>query len=565
MARTWSATVTVGGADVTASVTGTIQVRAEENQARTADVSFLPATGTFDPEDWIGVAVLIDHVADPDGTPASTRIFTGNCNWPELDDTTSVLTLHCSDLLQESFEAMDDATILSTITGSKLSDEVFGEREDGWQRAQDALTTVRSEIHKSRTGTLTLTDWAAKGTADYGYTSSGYLHESPRVTYAQRRELVNSISLEYQHRYDRFKIRNHDFSWSHGNFCGWLTGDFFPLPKTEMVKTAIEGAGWPVHGNIVFTHLPEQGTYNCGGTQIIWGGVVPDTGGIVIDTAAQEELRTGLAFSATWAARKRFVQTITEDYSITVSCAGSITLFGTAVGEDGANLSVDSNGNEWADSDDTDIPAGFTQDAIDDYVADQMTRADSDNVVECLIQHADHRIAGSHRRNYVRWQVPCEPALDLEHTAQITAGKVTAKGKVFQVQHTLDLVAGSAITAVQIACSRGGGGTSDALDAPTPPSTAPTHQAPATSTTVDTHIGGNDTVADWDDADYDGESYVSSNQGVISTVNPLKIYPRRVQIVSPEIEVEATQSGDYTATPTYAVAVPDDTLTVTIP
>lgn len=564
MARTWTVTVTVGGVDVSASVTGTIQVRAEENQARTADVSLLPAAGSYDPEDWIGVAVLLDHVADPDGTPVSTRIFTGNCNWPELDDTTSVLTLHCSDLLQESFEAMDDATILSTLTGSKLSDEVFGEREDGWQRAQDALSTIRGEVHKSRTGALTLTDWAAKATADYSYTAAGILHETPRVTYAQRRELVNSISLAYQFRYDRFKLRNHDFSWSHGNFCAWLTGDFFPLPKTEMFKAAISGAGWPVHGNIGFTHLPEAGTYDCGSGPILWGGVVPDTGGLVIDLAAQEELRTGLAFSASWSARRRFVKTITEDYSITVSCAGSITLYGTAVGEDGASLLVESNAAEWTDTDDTEIPAGYTQDAIGDYVSDQMTRADSDNAVECLIQHADHRIAGSHRRNYVRWQVPCEPALDLEHTAQITAGKVTAKGKVFQVQHTLDLVAGSAITAVQIACSRGGGGTSDALDAPTPPSTAPTHQAPATSTTMDTHIGGNDLVLDWDDADYVGESYVSSNQSTISTTDPNKIYPRRVQVVSPEIEVEATESADYTDSPSYAVAVPDDTLSVSI-
>lgn len=570
MARTHTLSVSVAAVSITPL--GRVEVRATESSARTATVAFLPAAGSYAPEDWIGAAVTIDYVSDPDGTPVNTRIYTGYVDWPVLDETTGVLTLQCSDLLQEYFEALaDDAAILAVLTGAKLSDAVFGEREDGWQRADDALSTIRAEVHYSRTGALTLTDWSAKVTPDYSYTSSDYLHASPRVTFAQRRELINTITITFDYRFDRFKIREHTFGWRAGpsggstgwsGFCEWFASSH-DLPSTDMIETAAMGTSWPIHGAITYTHLPRRGVYYCNGGPVGWIGVaVDDANGN--DFAAQEAARKKIAFSAAWAGRKRWAQTITETYTLTVACAGSVALWGNIPGEDSAGLETAADDAGWEASEETEIPAGFAVDAIGDYVDDQDDRTASANAIECLLQVADHRIAASHRRNYVEWECPLEPAIDLEHTAQITAGRITAKGKVAEIGHVFDVDSGRATTTIRIACARGGGGSSDSLTAPSAPDTSPTYQAPDSSTALINYIGGNDNVDDWVDGDHDGESYVSGNQSIITTTDSNKQYPQRVHVIGPDIEEEAHANVEASATGAYAVAVPDDTLAVTI-
>lgn len=565
MARTWTVTASIGATDISALITGEVAISAEENQARTATISFLPASGSYVPEDWIGAAVTINYVSSPDASPVSTRVFTGFVNWPDLDETTGVLTLNCSDLLQEYFEDLTtDAQILSVITGAKLADEVFGERDDGWQRAQDALSTVRAEVHKSRTGAVTVTNWAAKATADFVYTQSGYVHETTRVAFNERRSLVNKISLSFEYRYNRHKMRVHSWNWNQGAvFCDWVDDQFPWHPSTDMFRTAADGAGWAIVSGMSFDRFPERGNYYCGAQLFQWLGAVADIGG-TYDLTAQEEMNNRLAFGASWAACKRFAQTITETYSIDVSSSGSVALFGEIPGEDSASFDVESDDSGWESSDGTSVPAGFSADAIGDYVQDQGDRTGSDNAVVCLIQHADHKIAGSHRGNYVEWQAPIEPALDLDHTAQITSPRVTAKGKVVQIGHTMDLSEGRAVTAIKIACSRGGGGAQSSLAAPTPPSTAPTHTAPDSSTGMDWYIGGTDAAADWSDAAHENESYVSSNIATQTTSNPDKIYPRRVHVVTPEIEDEARDNLEASSSPSYNVSIPDDLLSVSI-
>ena len=571
MARTDTASVSLNAADITDTVLGQISVRAEEDQSRTAEFTYLPGAGTYAPEDWLGKAVTIDHVSDPDGSPVTSRIFTGFVNWTDLDETTKVLTVRCTDLLQDYFEALTtDAAILAVITGAKLEDDVFGEREDGWQRAQDALSTVRKSVAKSRAGVVTLTDWAAKGTADFAYTSSGYLHESPIVTFSERREITNSIVLSYQYRYTRNKIREHAFGWAAGpdggttpwpTWCDWYENGH-DLQTTENIENAGRGTGWPVVGAFVYTHHPVKGTYSCSGGPVVWFGIRVE--GPADDDAAQEEARKKIAYTAAWTGRKRFAQTITEAYAITVACAGSVAKYGSIIGEDGAVYSPESDDSGFESSADTEIPAGYSQDAIGDYISDQGDRDKSDDIVECLMQLADNKIAGSHRRNYVEWRTPIEPTIDLDHTAQITAGNVTAKGKAIQIGHDLDMERGEFTTTIKIACSRGGGGSSDSLAAPAPPSTAPTHGAPAGSTQLTNYYGGANDSEDWDDADHEDESYVSGNQSIILTADPAKIYPHRVHVIGPEIEAEARDAVEAGATPSYNVAVPDDVLTVTL-
>ena len=66
------------------------------------------------------------------------------------------------------------------------------------------------------------------------------------------------------------------------------------------------------------------------------------------------------------------------------------------------------------------------------------------------------------------------PNLELHHTVQATADKISCKGKVRYVTHTLDVGTGEAVTNLQIALSRAtGSGSGAAIVPPTRPSDNP--------------------------------------------------------------------------------------------
>lgn len=555
MAR-WTMQVSIGGIDVSHRITSEVVIEAEESASRIASFTMKPAEGiVVDIGDWLGSPVEIDYVYDPEGSPSITRIFTGIINWPDYNPVTRLVRFDATDNLQGHFESKTEAEILTAISGGKYATAVFGEREDGWQQAMDVLSTVPKSYDLNRDGvTPILADWAA-GSADYSYDEADIIDGEVSLELARFRDLVNRVAIKYQYRYTRLHHREHTFGWNWGvtGFCEWYS-DTFELPNRDMINSAANDAGWKIkgggggfsvgEGGIYFQTLPPSGTYNCNG-QVLW--------------SISEELMDQLVVNASWTAVKRWTQTITESYEIVVEDASSISKYGLSYYEDGAGSQEDYDDAQWDASTGSDTPV-WPQDAIGDYVYDVLDRADSDNTIETLLQMASVKILASHRNNLLGCTVLIEPTLERWHTVSIDAGNVAGTGKIFSYIHRLDTANGSATTTLKIAISKSDVvGASDALTAPIPPSTEPTHAAPASGTVLPTRIGNDDTADDYSEA---WTGYTGNYSVAHGSPSEAQIYPRRIRIDTPEIEDEARNEIEATATATYNVQCPNEYLVI---
>ena len=495
-------------------VVGTVTVDREENSAAIATAAVYIGTGA-DITTYIGQTFTL------------TGLFTGKVNSAQFDENTGVATFRASDLFQEYAENLTETQILAAIPGGKYSRHVFGDREDGWQQMQDVLSTVSKEAHLNIAGTLTVTDWS---TANPGATTSTALWGTPKRRPARRRDIVNRVLVSFQVRFTRLHHREHTFGWDYGHtsFCDYYV-NAHSVPLRDMIQSAADGAGWHLQGGIAFETFPDTGVYLCFGNNVAWA----------IDEAVQNQLCT----SASWTCVKRWTQTVTETYTMTVENAGSQASYGIVTDEDGGTYTEDYDDAQFDLSIETLTPSepGWTTDPIGDYVKDEITRTEANEAIETLLAVAATRIKQTHRRNFLEYEIAYDASLEI--------GAAVGAGTIYQLTHRLDPGSGRATTLVRVAYSAVTGGASDALTAPTPPDTSPTHAAPPVSTTLPTRIGcGPGTVA----FDEEWEGYTGNYS--LCTVGE-ETYPNRFRVVTPDIETEARDEVTAEATETYNVPI----------
>jgi hypothetical protein len=546
----WKARVTLGGSDVSASVVGRINIEAEESSARIADFSIIPATGSIDVTDWTGKAVVIDYLTiDASGsTLTDNTVFTGTVDLPVYDPQTGLVSFQCTDGYQQRFESMDESAILAEL-GGWYSESEFGEAEDGWQYAQDVLSTIPKSFDLNVDGsTGVLTAWEAKVTPDFSFDESVVIGGSVEIELARQREIHNKNVITFEYRFSRSIHREHDYNWQvpSWDFCTYYA-DTHELPNKEQITDAANGIGWGVQLPISFTELPDSGTYNCGGS-VVW--------------IINEDLQDQLVRQAAWTSVKRWSQTVTETYTMTVQAPQSITHFGEIAITDKGSLTTDYDDASWEDSEETSTPAGATQDAIDDWIIDRADRTESDNAIETKINLAAAAELEAHRRNYVTWQVmPISPTIERSHTAKLDTAPYEAQGKVAEVRHLMDIDSGEAITTIRIAISKSGTSTPptpDVLTAPSAPSTAPTITPPATSTALGTQLGGKSgaPVHDPNDDGFSGNHTVTDFGA--------EIYPHQFKVDSAAIEDEVRNEATGSTSTTYNIVIPDETLVINV-
>lgn len=546
----WNARVTLGGSDVSASVVGRINIEAEESSARIADFSIIPASGSIDVSDWTGKAVTIDYltVNASGATLTDNRVFTGTVDLPVYDPQTGLVTFQCTDGYQQRFEGMADSVILTEL-GGWYSDSVFGEADDGWQYAQDVLSTIPKSFDLSVDGsTGILTSWEAKATPDFTFDESAVIGGSVDIELARKREIHNKNVLTFEYRFSRSMHREHDYSWQvpSWDFCTYYA-DSHELPNKEQIKDAATGIGWGVQLPFSFTELPVSGTYTCGGSPVVW--------------IINEELQEQLVSQAAWTSIKRWSQTVTETYTLTVQAPQSIAHFGEIAVTDKGSLSTDYDDTSWESSGDTSTPAGATQDAIGDWIIDRADRTEIANAIETRLNLMATAELESHRRNYVTWQVPLSPTIERSHTAKLNTTPYDAQGKVAEVKHSMDIDNGDALTTIRIAISKTGSATPptpDALSAPSAPSTAPGISAPPSSTALGTQLGGK-TASPVHDTNADG---FSGNYTVIDF--GAEVYPHQFKVDAAAIEDEVRNEATGSTSATYNIVIPDETLVINV-
>ncbi|MBL1422426.1 MAG: discoidin domain-containing protein [Alphaproteobacteria bacterium] len=541
-ASKWQAVVTVDGIDMSDKVTGRITVEAEESTSRIANFKIYPNAGAISTRDFFGVPVTINYKT----ATAEDCIFTGLVDKALNDPSTGLISFECTDDMQVKIEALSQDEIDSLIMGSRWSNAVFGDYKDGWLYLENLLDTHPQAFDYNADGvTGTLVDWAAKLEADFSYDSDSIVSSSINYQMMPRRNLSNEFVIDYQYRFNRLKHREHDFAWPGVGFCTYAA-QAHKLPDKNMIYAAASSAGWLVQPPLTYTNPPASGYEICGIGTGVW--------------VINEKVRKLLVLSASWTAIKRWTQTATEVYTITVKAPQSIDWVGVNSVAERASNATDIDATGWTDGYDT--PSGRT-DSINDIVQDGFDRDVSDNDMETLIARARTEILSSHRSNYVSADVELAPQIERFHTVRLSANGITGQGKVFQFMHSLNVDTAEALTTIRIAISVNGGGDADGdtvISAPAAPDTDPLISAPDDSTILATRIGNDDSVDDYDAL---WEGFTSDYSYTVGTPSANQKYPRRFQVKTPNINQEAIDAIEAKSVSEFSFDIPNEILTVT--
>ncbi|EGW55161.1 hypothetical protein [Candidatus Endoriftia persephonae] len=580
----WRLFAVVDGVDISANLTGSWSVDAEEGAARVAQITVVPPAGPIDPLDWVRRNITLHYASvDAAGVPRwSALLFAGIVDVPEYDPNTRLLTLSCTDQLQERFERMDAAGVEATV-GGYYSPVIFDETADGWQQAQDRLSTQQAAYDLDVSGTGRLTDWVPKATADFSHASADHIDGTRQLELADGRALVNQVTINFDFRFQRLRQRDYQYNWQMNPpiGCEYLYNPFV-LPTRAMIKSAAEATGWAVQ-SVGYVDLPPPQFFTCykGGaaSQIGWGISLQNTfyGTVAVADPDLALLCQGAYIKLS----KRWAQTITETYSITVRSDRSVSQNGTIGAELSGSLEAEADTDTWEqDSRFTGLSVGATAAPNGDWSKDAVTgeadgRAALESALETLQARARASIAASHRHNYVSWQVPLSAQIDRHQTGEISTPGLTAKGKVFQVVHSGDIGTGEAVTDITIALSRTGGTGANNDDLPQAPPAPDTEADPAanqgpavlTAGNAGMHIGGTQGAPPFSD---DRAGFVTNYQYDSNRTDWFDpeapgsvVYPVQFRVPTPEIEDEARQAKQAMQEQTLNVAVRVDQLSIT--
>lgn len=445
----WRLRLLVGGVDMTAQLTGGVDVDREEGAAGVAGFALYIAPGTpVVPTDWIGKSVSLDYISTTAGVTSEDRRYTGKIASPVWNPTTRLLSCECSDQLQQRVEAMTVAAI-DSLAGGYWSADIFEPTEgrSHWDYALERLSTRPVSLDCSPAGALRVTSWYASA-PHFVFGPGTTLYQSLGLDLAPLSSITNRVEIEFSYRYSRLWQRNQQYTWQHpetegsigiGGFCLWRT---FPseLPTVEMVEEATSGNGQTLLTPSYY-YLPGTMADPCG------------------DGNPWSNTFDNLLLGAAWKGARRWAQVVTEVYPLVLATAAGEVEDTRIVQRASYSFEVEDEAAEAWESD----PITGGDSSVTD-LHDETRRATAINAVLRIHQT---EIIAAHRATLISWDVPTSMAMgvDLIHTLELTAEGVHAVGKCRRIVDRFDLASGSAVTTLTIAVMRGGG-VSDPLTLP---------------------------------------------------------------------------------------------------
>ncbi len=576
-ALTWDLVATVNGTAITSRLTagGTIEIG--EGESAVCELVFAPAPGALDPMDYLSQSLTLDVVCYAAGVEAfRARRFTGVVSSFGVDLQSGIVRLAGTSDLQGVLDAMPRAEVLTTI-GGRWTSLVFNEEATGFEIAQDCLSTIPSAMWHDGNRQLRVTPWAAKATADYEFTR--VIDGTLQVQHADRNDILNTLRIDAEYRWPLLRQRRVSFNFQYaGSFCDWLTAPFH-LPTKDMVESAANGAGgWVRTTKIGWQELPDGGAFYCQYPSGAYGWIAWVNNRLPGGLYLTNPVTQALCLGASWRMDRRWTQTVSEQYAITVQAPNSIEHYGTLPVDEsyGVQSKRDTSGWEGSLQSYEDIKTGSTALNVDDYgyeaTEDEATGRDAWEYAQItMVAKARTEILERHRRNSVSFAIPFHPSVTVGHTVRVVSGILAAKGVVRRRRDVYDHDTGELITELELALSLHGG-TQTVTDQPAAAITQPalaSEDAPVVHVALGYHIGGH-TGIPADDEDWTG--YVTNycfddtNDHPFSTDPQLPqtvMYDRRFVVEAPEIEEAATNPQELPATATFNVDVPEDELTFT--
>jgi hypothetical protein len=602
--------VTLGGADISARLTGTLRVERNRGVAGVATL-YYRAAGAVSEADIEGLAVVISGAVDCAlYTVSSSPLFSGRVTTARRSLDRGVWYLLCTDSLREQANAADLATLRGWLGETGYwSRRLFGERSTGYRQLQDLAGTTYGTVQCSASDVPGWTSWDPAALTTL--TLSDCLG-TPEEQSADLSGLVNRVNLTLDWTHPRVWRREITVGW---NWAAGLGGgdpwrDFvapadggvqgrrywqnpWPLPTPAEVYAIDGAAGWSLLlGNTVSgvgfaaQYIPQTGWYDVsyigGGEQISSrAGLSALTGDSLVWRPTGSLASALKQFSVDM--ERRGSQDVTRRYVITLQATDSVNRFGgreltetLQLGEDhdtsayeAAQGSADRS-VRYQREDGTTVSVSVTasyQDLVD-------TEAEAEALLAAIRSRAYHILAG-HRRQ-LRVRVPLAPqighghAIALDGAAGVTVSALPVQCVLHEIVFPASANGGrlSAVTTLTLArsyCATPTVSSSD-LDAPAAPDTGWTHsQSHPSSFSLTNYIGGNAGVPDWDEATMD-QGWIANRVRDIGEVveegDPTEYPVQGWRFQLPDIEDEMTDPHSGETSETLTIAVPHAPLTI---
>lgn len=539
----WALRVLVGGIDFTARLTGQVEVDRERGAAGVASFTLQMLPGPVLPMDWVGREVSVDYLTTTLGVTSEKRRYTGRVVTTEWNAIGRLLVCHCGDQLQQRVEKLTVAEV-DVLVPAFWSPDVFESPEgrSRWDYLAERLGTVQASLEGSAVGDLRLTSWYAAG-VDFTFGAGTTIYDSVSVSYADLTSLTNTVEIEASYRFTRLHQLNETFTWVHPEtsglggtqgFCLWRQASS-ELPDIAMVKDSASSAGMSIIKSPIYLRTPGSGADICG-NGIPWINGYPD-----------------LLLGVTFTGGRRWTQSVTEKYALTVVADASVAQAGEVIARD--SVSVDyttERGEAWeGGAFGVDVPAA--DDGQSGHV-DERNEAQRVAALRCLLNQAKTTVVQAHTGTAVSWSVPTSMVLDVDlvHTLRLEDQGVVAQARCSRVVDAFDLGSGSAITTLTVKVMRCGGTYQDPLTAPAYQVTAQAEDILAPE--LATQLGGKNDSPVYDET-LDGFS------GNYDNADPtLPVFERRLQITASEIAAELRDELVVDIPATYRLTIPNDPL-----
>ncbi|WP_052081018.1 hypothetical protein [Pseudomonas sp. ML96] len=546
----WDVRLVLGGEDHSHLLSGGARVETERDSASLAEFTLLLDPGPVNPFTFIGRTVQV-YYRDWTGTGwVEELMFDGRVIRPIFEPVMRTVRCDCSDRLQDLIEALTVAQVNALVRGlwsADLFEDPAGRSR--WDYAQERKSTVNATLQKRPGGALEMLPLEA--TAPFMLLGDGVTMDQSLVwTPVELSERVNVVELVGEYRFDRLRERHQDFFWEHPllfgvgdleGFCMWGNQGSTELPDIQQVLDETNGAGYTGIINPSdedWYRLPPSGTGGLCDPPFLWKNPYPD-----------------LLLRGAWTGGMRWIQPITERYTIRIEAPTSMAAAGEVIQRD--QFSADSEGSDrgeaWESAAFTAADPDAVEDALGDWVVDVRDVDRWTSALQCALSIHRTTLQMAHRENRLAVQMPTSDvmALELRHTLRVEDQRVRCQAPVWSLLHEFDFDAQTALTTITLAVSQGGGGVTDPLVLPPIPPSTPSGSAPGTIV-LPTQLQNVDGT----------EVYDETLDGFAGNWNNVddNSFPRRMQITSPEIPADQRDEFVAEATATYRVAIPDDLL-----
>ena len=545
LAVIWSMRVMLGGQDVSDHLTGSIRIEREEAAAAIAEFSVWLSEEPADPFSWKGREVAI-YYRELKGTEwVESLRFTGWLEQPSYDPRNRIVSCEATDRLQDLVEALTIEQV-DLLAGGEWNSDIY-DPVDGrshWDYAQERLSSRPVSLDRGVDGALRVTAWEAS-TPFMVFGPGSTVDQSLSVTPAKLTDSINKIEITLSYRFSRLRERHQEWKWRHpdilgtsvdASFCVWRH-DSTELPDISTVTDALNGAGYQLLDGADWIRLPPTGVY-CS-PPVGWRNDYTD-----------------LLLGGTFTGGMRWVQPVTETYTVTVLAQSSIDQAGEVLRRDGTSIESENDRTQDWESAAFTAPAGdAVQDAAGDYVVDLRDDIRLGAAMGCLYAVASTKILAAHRDNKVSWQAPTSVSLglDLVHTAR-NEDRCLAQGKVFSLIDEWDIDQQTALTTVTVAVTRGGGGVQDAYVMPEPPDTAISGDVPVLIELPNQFHGHLPSIPyDENKLGFSG-NYDNNNDPTTDN------FPRQFKLEAPEVPAAHRDEITGDVVVTLRIAIPDDPL-----